>query len=482
MTEFTVTGIRYQMGEHLNFEEKHVAATKFVDSLRIGQEVMLVFEPDNPVSPNKAIAVYINYERIGYIADEQCDLVHPLLNEQHRGKGTIVRKDRHVTFFITIPGASDNQKVIRPRERVLPESPLGDSFRMPFTKSENALQLIAGTLLEMEVNKDNLPEIMQLTKLYVPLVKISICYEDNLWRSLILRKLEHLIDDRHLLGMSDDNTKVMEVYCKQVRDAVGDMHRTDEHWPERVFINHLDTLKEDKSVNSHLYKKYCATFLDDKIFAEADKDKIASEYDRLCGWLRDLKWSELKNPKKLQEMGFRVNYLGLSRLELYDLYSVLLLIEKLETFLMENGNAQEEGVIVSKSLENHVLKKNHHGKPIDFQALHKCLETSFVAEIKYGYEWLSLWRMLYDLNLLEDTTLTACAVQMNKWYPNARKPCCADSMGDYYNPYLGTTTFALWDEAEFKRHKTSKQSITGYRRLYNDCEAIKEALKSLFKQ
>jgi hypothetical protein len=131
--------------------------------------------------------------------------------------------------------------------------------------------------------------------------------------------------------------------------------------------------------------------------------------------------------------------------------------------------------------ENRILKKKHNGKPIDFLALHKRIETSFVAEIKYGYEWLSLWRILYDLSLLEDTTLTACADQMNKWYPNAKKPCCADSMGDYFNPYLGTTAFAQWDEEEFKKRKTSKQSISGFRRLYNDCETIKEALKSLFK-
>lgn len=57
----------------------------------------------------------------------------------------------------------------------------------------------------------------------------------------------------------------------------------------------------------------------------------------------------------------------------------------------------------------------------------------------------------------------------------------ADSMGDYYNPYLGTTAFVQWNEEEFKKRKTSKQSISGYKRLYNDCETIKEALKSLFK-
>jgi len=136
----------------------------------------------------------------------------------------------------------------------------------------------------------------------------------------------------------------------------------------------------------------------------------------------------------------------------------------------------------TKPLENTILKKNHNGKRIDFQALHKILRESFVDEIKFGYEWLAPWRMLYDLSLLEDTTLTAFAEQMNKWYPDAKKSCSADSMGDYSNPYLGSTAFVLWDENEFKKRKTSKQSVNGYRLLYNDCEAIKEALKSFFKQ
>ena len=39
----------------------------------------------------------------------------------------------------------------------------------------------------------------------------------------------------------------------------------------------------------------------------------------------------------------------------------------------------------TKPLENRVLKKNHNGKCIDFQALHKLIGESFVKEIKYSY-------------------------------------------------------------------------------------------------
>lgn len=133
----------------------------------------------------------------------------------------------------------------------------------------------------------------------------------------------------------------------------------------------------------------------------------------------------------------------------------------------------------TKPLENRVLKKNHNGKCIDFQALHKMLRESFVDEIKFSYEWLAPWRILYDLCLLEDTTLTAFAEQMNKWYPDAKKPCNADSMGDYFNPYLGSTAFAQWDETAFVKNKTSKQSVAGFRRLYNHCQNIKDKVKRI---
>jgi hypothetical protein len=181
----------------------------------------------------------------------------------------------------------------------------------------------------MEANKENLPEILTLTNRYVPLVKASICKEDNLWRRTILKKLEHLLSERTMLEISDDDAAELENLYKQVREAVGDMHRSAEHWPERVFVEHLDRLRNDESINKHLYNKYCETFLDGKTFDKADKNKVALEHERLCNWLKDMKWSELRNPDNLQPMGFRVNYLGLSRLELYDLYSVLLLIEKL---------------------------------------------------------------------------------------------------------------------------------------------------------
>lgn len=349
------------MGDHLSYEEKDAAASRLVASLEIGQRVLLVFEPDNPASPNKAIAVYLNYERIGYIADEECELVRPLLNGSGRAEASVVRKDGHVTFFVTIPGAKEDNGLTSARRRILPESPLGDSFRMPFTREENALQVIAGVLSETEATQENLQEVMLLTERYVPLAKVSICHDDKLWRRNILRKLEHVLGAKQELGMSDDEVRRMEAYCSQVRDAVGDMHRSAEHWPERVFESHLDRLRNDSTVIRYLYQKYCETFLDGKSFDEAETDLLKAEYDRLSGWLKGMKWSELRNPRNLRQMGYRAHYLGLSRTELYDLYSVLLLIERLEAALEASPAKKTQSAEELKAVRN--PKKTVADKP-----------------------------------------------------------------------------------------------------------------------
>ena len=132
-----------------------------------------------------------------------------------------------------------------------------------------------------------------------------------------------------------------------------------------------------------------------------------------------------------------------------------------------------------QKLLNKVLKKNHKGRPIDYRALWRIIEQTFIAELRYGYEWLAPWRILYDLGLLEDTRLSTFAEQMNDWFPHASKPCKADSMGDYFAPYLGLHLFADWTEETFMIQKTAKQSLSGYRRLYNLCVLLKEQLSEI---
>ena len=345
MTEFTITGIRFQMGDHLSFDEATEAAEQFVAGLKKGQQVILAAEPENPIDQN-AIAAYIDYERIGYIDKEETEELHPLLDVNHLCNAVVERTDGHITVFISVPGATENMKTQSSRHRVLPESPLGESVYMPYTKNESRLQLIASRLSEIDINKENLQEIIRLAEHYVQLLKISICHEDILWMNKIAKKLNKICLTHQALGMSEAEVEKISYIYNKVHEAVGDMHRTIEHWPERVFVDHLERLRKDESVNRHLYRKYCDAFLGGKSFPEVDKAKVAEEHQRLCNWLKGMKWSELRNPQDLQAMGLKVNYLKISRRELYDLYSVLLLIEQLKPLLKGMISNQDE--IVAK--------------------------------------------------------------------------------------------------------------------------------------
>ena len=327
---YTVTGIRHHMGENLTDEERTAAAERFLAALKKNQKVLLVAEPDNPADP-KAIAAYIDYKRIGYIARENTDEVSALLDNNGQCDAVVERVDGHVTFFVSIPGSHNKTNVRALRPRQLPESPLGEDVRMPFEDDEKTLQVVATRLINMEVTIRNIHEIICLANRYVPLRKLSICFDDTLWRDKISKILYKILyGSRFPLLLKDEERKLGEIIYELVYRAIGDMRSTKEHWPERVFLEHLDRLRNNSSINQHLYKKYCDEFLDGKDFTDADKALVAKEYERLRGWLKKMKWKELRNPDNLQAMGLKVNHLGLSRQELYDLYSVLLLIEKLK--------------------------------------------------------------------------------------------------------------------------------------------------------
>lgn len=341
MTEFTVTGIRYQFPAELTYEERTEAAKQYVASLQKGTPVVLVAEPENPMDAN-AIAVYIDYERIGYIDKEETPVVHTLLDENQQCDALVERNDGHITLFVTIPGAAEKAHVMNSRPRILPPSPLGEEVRMPFTKAESTLQLVATRLLKTEPKQENLQELLRLSARYVSLLKLSICHDDCVWLNSIRKKLDKLNLLSKEWTMTQQQADTLDDIYTKVRACAGDMHRTSDHWPERVFKQQLSTIRSDKSMTHHLFGKYCQTFLSGKDFAEADKQQMNLELERLRLWLQELPWSELRNPADLDDMALKVNYLGLSRTELYDLFCVILIVEQLDERLDGGSFSMEE--------------------------------------------------------------------------------------------------------------------------------------------
>ena len=341
MTEFTVTGIRYQFPAELTYEERTEAAKQYVASLQKGTPVVLVAEPENPMDAN-AIAVYIDYERMGYIDKEETPMVHTLLDENQQCDALVERNDGHITLFLTIPGAAEKPHVMNSRPRILPPSPLGEEVRMPFTKAESTLQLVATRLLKTEPKQENLQQLLSLSARYVSLLKLSICHDDCVWLNSIRKKLDKVNLLSREWTMTKEQADTLNDIYKKVRACAGDMHRTSDHWPERVFKQQLSTIRGDKSITGHLFSKYCQTFLSGKDFAEADKQKMNLELERLHLWLQEMPWSELRNPADLDAMALKVNYLGLSRTELYDLFCVILIVEKLDETLDGGSFCMEE--------------------------------------------------------------------------------------------------------------------------------------------
>ena len=91
--------------------------------------------------------------------------------------------------------------------------------------------------------------------------------------------------------------------------------------------------------------------------------------------------------------------------------------------------------------------------------------------------YFSIIIYIYELKLLENTTLTAFARQMFVWYPDAPKMCRADSIGDYRGGYLGKTPSTLWNEHDYIMSLKGNQSRTAFKRicLWND--ELREVLR-----
>lgn len=340
-TEYTVTGIRFQMDGKLTYEQKTEAAKAFVASLKRGDAVMLKAEPRNAHDPN-AIAVFYNCKRIGYISAEEAEEVHVLLNEKLMCNGVVSRTNDHITFFITIPATEGKEIPKVQHKRVLPASPLGTDVRLAFTKEECELEVVATMLEETEVTKENTAQLIELAERYVPLARLSVCREDIQWQNRISKILNRIRTKQKELGLTAEQAERIDKAWNTVNNAVRELHRIKEEWRQKVFKEHLERISKDWENVKYFYEKYCKTFLDAEDFSKANRDRMMAELERLYKWLHDMEWSELRNRHDLDAMALKVFYLKLSRDELYDLYSVLLLTEKMAEQVGEALAEQEK--------------------------------------------------------------------------------------------------------------------------------------------
>jgi hypothetical protein len=313
MAEYEVTGVRYQMGDNMTFEERTQAAEVFVKTLQNGEPMILAAEPDNP-KDCEAIAVYKDFtRRVGYIKHESCKDIKPLLDAMGQCDAVVSGNDGHITFYVEIPNAPERVVLPTPRARVLPESPLPQGISLTSSEEERSLQIVAPRIAQMELTADNIGVLLSMVEHYMPLSAVSLSYEDDHWRDRVhlqLRKAARM-------KLPDEQKQRVKQLYDQLHNIIGDFHRTHEHPQQQVFERQIANLREQ----THLFEKF-------EKYVAVSKDGLSVVIDRLRAWFEEMPRVELRDPQDHGMLAETLSYMGVSRRELYDVYAAVLLLEK----------------------------------------------------------------------------------------------------------------------------------------------------------
>ena len=313
MAEYEVTGVRWQMGDGLTMEQRTQKAEEFIRTLKVGTPLILAAEPDNP-KDCEAIAVYMDYtRRVGYIKHESCKEVKPLLDSDGQCDAVVSVNDGHVTFYVEIPNAPE--VIVSPVEttRRLPECPLPQGIGLAFSDEERALQVVAPRLVKLVVSADTAGNLLELAERYMPLSRLSFCREDNFWRDHVLKQLRKACR----LKLPQNVKERIEQLRDELHETEGDFHFTDEHLQQQLFDEQLNVLRKQAEGEDGLFAKY-------EKYRKSQPDIIGS----LVEWFGNMPHAELCNYKEHGCLAQRLNYLGVSRQELYEVYAVILLLDK----------------------------------------------------------------------------------------------------------------------------------------------------------
>lgn len=313
MAEYAVTGIRWRMGDGLTWDQRTQMAEEFIRTLKVGTPLILVAEPDN-LWHDDAIAVYMDYTRhVGYIKHENCKWVKPLLNSDGQCAAVVSGNDGHVTFFVEIPDASEVNVLPAGATRNLPECPLPQGIGLAYSDEERALQVVAPRIAKMAVSVDTVNDLLYMAERYMPLSRLSLCYEDDFWRDHVLKQLRKACR----LKLPQEEKEKLEQLRDNLHETQGDFHCTHEHWQQQLFDHQLELLRKQAEGENGLFYKY-------NKYREKHPDIIES----LVRWFDEMPHVELCNFKEHDVLAQRLSYMGVSRQELYEVYAAILLIEK----------------------------------------------------------------------------------------------------------------------------------------------------------
>ena len=318
MAEYEVTGVRYRMGDGLTIEESTPLAEAFIKTLKVGTPVTLLADGTNPDDRN-AIAVFLEERHVGYISKTRCEAVLPLLDDDGRCEAKVSGNDGHVTFFIEIEDATDACASPMKRERQLPVFPLQKTVHLNYLPEEMSLMAFAPQVVRFPLDEKS-PTLLEDVRAYIekvekfiPLSGLSFCIEDNLWRDDVLKMLRKACR----LQLPDSEKEQLNQLRIRLSEVVGDFHSCHEDVQLRIFERQLEMLKKQAEGEKGLFWQY-----------ERSLDGEPAETERLAGWFKEMPDIRLYDYHDRKVLVRTLNYLRITRRELYDVYAALLLIGK----------------------------------------------------------------------------------------------------------------------------------------------------------
>ena len=319
VTVFAVTGISHTVGRGATRDEQKATAHEFiVKHLPIGKKLLLMDEPTNPQDPGKAVAVFIDdTTKVGYVSHNLLDDVRPLLDEDGQCDAVVTGYIREITLIAEIPRRAPEER-IRQRERKLPEYPFEESLRMNFSMEEQSLQAVAPRLSKMKPDAENIDRFIEMVEHYMPFARFAICHEDGLWRCKILNSLRKAAK----LEVKPEQREKLEALRNELSEIEGDMTTQDDHPKQRQMKEQLEKLaaSADKDLLFARFEEY----LNDNGCSTED------ELAKLKAWFKAMPRVKLRNYHNPSEMAEVLYYLKVSRKELYDIYSAIIILQHFE--------------------------------------------------------------------------------------------------------------------------------------------------------
>ena len=337
MAEYEVTGVRYRMGDGLTIEESTPLAEAFIKTLKVGTPVTLLADGTNPDDRN-AIAVFREEKHVGYISKTRCEAVLPLLDDDGRCEAKVSGNDGHVTFFIEIEDATDACASPMKRERQLPVFPLQKTVHLNYLPEEMSLMAFAPQVVRFSLDEKS-PTLLEDVRAYInkvekfiPLSGLSFCIEDNLWRDDVLKMLRKACR----LQLPESEKEQLNQLRIRLGEVVGDFHCCYDDVLLRIFERQLEMLKKQAEGKDGLFHLYERSF-----------DGKPVEVERLVGWFKEMPDIRLYDYHDHKLLVRTLNYLRISRRELYDVYAALLLIGRY------GGEEDENPQVAEKEEKNY---------------------------------------------------------------------------------------------------------------------------------